>query len=54
MVEWLALRILEAPGSNRRSDTAVQAFGGFVQFLLSNGGIMSSEIRNDHYLPHPS
>ena len=54
MVEWLALRILKAPGSNLRPETAVQAFGGFVQFLQSNGGMVSCKIRNDHFLPHPS
>lgn len=54
MVEWLALRILKAPGSNLRPETAVQAFGGFVQFFQSNGGMVSSKIRNDHFLPHPS
>lgn len=54
MVEWLALPILEAPGSNFLPETAVQAFGGFVQFLQSNGGMVSSKIRNDHFLPHHS
>jgi len=38
MVEWLAFRILEAPGSNFGPETAFQAFGGFVQFLQSHGG----------------
>jgi hypothetical protein len=33
MFEWLALRVLEAPGSNLGPETAVQPFGGFVQFL---------------------
>jgi len=54
IVEWLALRILEASGSNLRPETAVQAFDGFVQFLQSNGGMVSSKIRNDYFLPHPS
>lgn len=54
MVEWLAFRILEAPGSNLGPETAFQAFGGFVQFLQSNGGVVSSKIRNDRFLPHPS
>jgi hypothetical protein len=40
MVERLALRILESPGSNLGPETALQAVCGFVQFLRSNGGMV--------------
>jgi hypothetical protein len=42
------------PWTNLGPETTLQAVDGLVQYLRSNGGMVSSKIRNDHFIPHPS